>query len=203
MKVSDIARSKVGHPWPPDDPDTAVNESKVPEQCMNFVRACLREAGHPLAGKVTAQAVDELSTSAGLASSLAGRDLGFPMVGPEGRDQLAPGAILFWANTYGTWAAGTITHVGIYVGNGQFVHRPTMDRAVELASLSGFWATQFRAALLSPDQVEAAPAPAPAKPPSNTHPVELLSVEFVVRTAEGKVLKLFHNARGTNLVGEM
>lgn len=153
-RVSEIARSWVGRDFRPG----------VGEQCMGFVRAVLEQAGHPLADEVTREPVDGLSTGPMLASSLAGRDLGYPLVGPDDRDQLQPGAILFWRNTYGQWPVVTITHVGIYVGGGLFVHRPTMSRPVEQASLShGTWSSLLRCALLSPDLVEAKPAtPAPA-----------------------------------------
>lgn len=153
MKVSEIARAWVGKDFRPG----------VPEQCMGFVRHVLEQAGHPLADAVTRAPVDGIGTGPMLASSLAGRDLGYPLVGPEERDKLQPGAILFWRNTYGQWPVGTITHVGIYVGDGQFVHRPTMSRPVEQASLSsGVWSSLLRCALLSPDVAKPTPGPEPA-----------------------------------------
>lgn len=156
-KVSETAKAWVGNEFRPD----------VPEQCMGFVRHVLEQAGHPVADDVTRAPVDGLFTGPMLASSLAGRDLGYPLVGPEDRDQLRPGAILFWRNTYGDWAVGTITHVGIYIGSGQFVHRPTKARPVELSSLSsGVWSNLLRCALLIPDEVKPKPATPPAPVPA-------------------------------------
>lgn len=114
------------------------------EQCMAFVRDVLHEAGHPLANVITKNAVDNLPSGYYLASSLAGRDVG-PLVTKV--SDLQPGDVIFWQDTYGNWPKGTITHVGIYVGDNKFVHRPTVSRPVEVASLTGFWATQFRCGL--------------------------------------------------------
>lgn len=130
------------------------------EQCMNFVRQCLSEAGSSLANKITASPVDGLWTGAGMASSLAGRDLGTLETNP---DKLKPGTILFWNDTYeGDWPLNTITHVGIYEGNGNFIHRPTKARPVERASLTaGFWRAQFRCGLIPPEEAKAVAQPAP------------------------------------------
>ena len=96
---------------------------------MAFVRHCLHQAKHPLANAITREPVDRLDTGYYLASSLAGRDLG-PIVTRV--DQVAPGAILFWQDTYdGWWPPQTITHVGIAIGNGRFVHRPTVSHTAQ------------------------------------------------------------------------
>ena len=151
MKLVEVARSLVGTNFHPGQT----------EQCMAFVRHCLEQARHPLANRVTAQAVDGLETSFFLASSLAGRDLG-PIVAEVSAVQA--GAILFWQDTYdGWWPPGTITHVGIAIGNGRFVHRPTVSKPVMEESLSGYWARQFRCALLT-EAVEADPGPRPPEP---------------------------------------
>lgn len=44
-------------------------------------------------------------------------------------------------------------------------------------------------------------APPPAAEPVTRQPVTLVSAEFVVRDAQGRYHKLFHNANGTTLVG--
>lgn len=149
-KVLEVARSWVGKNFRPG----------VPEMCMGFVREVLHSAKHPLANAVTRQAVDKLDTGYWLASSLAGRDLGQIVASVN---QAGPGDILFFANTYGDWPAGTITHVGICSAPGKMVHRPTMSRPVEEVSLSGFWADTFRCALqLEPVQAaNLAPIPKP------------------------------------------
>lgn len=110
------------------------------EQCMAFVRHCLKKANCPIADKVTKKAVDGLDTDFFLASSLAGRDLGFELVG---LDKMSLGSVVFFNDTYEGWWSGrgeaTITHVGIYIGSGLFVHRPTSERPVEVGDLANSW----------------------------------------------------------------
>jgi len=115
------------------------------EQCMAFVRFILDEANSTFAEKVTAAPVDGLATGFYLASSLAGRDLGKIVVNPE---QLNAGDVIFFEDTYdGPWPEKTITHVGVYIGDGFFVHRPTVSRPVERAHLTGYWLDKFRCGL--------------------------------------------------------
>ena len=53
---------------------------------------------------------------------------------------LQPGDIVFFVNTGGT----SITHVGIYAGDGQFIHSPNSRSTVSYASLtSGYWAEHY------------------------------------------------------------
>ena len=57
------------------------------------------------------------------------------------RDELKPGDVVLFSNTYRT---GKYTHVGIYLGQDQFVHRPTANQPVRLDSLlSGYYAQRF------------------------------------------------------------
>ena len=59
------------------------------------------------------------------------------------KSELEPGDIVFFANTGGTG----ITHVGIYAGNGQFIHAPNSRSTVSYASLtSGYWAEHYHGA---------------------------------------------------------
>ena len=56
------------------------------------------------------------------------------------KDQLKPGDIVFFANTY----ASGISHVGIYAGNGQFIHSPNSRSTVSYSDLtSGYWANHY------------------------------------------------------------
>ena len=53
---------------------------------------------------------------------------------------LQPGDIVFFAGTGGSG----ITHVGIYVGGGQFIHSPNSRSTVSYADLtSGYWANHY------------------------------------------------------------
>ena len=56
------------------------------------------------------------------------------------KDKLQPGDIVFFANTYGSG----ISHVGIYAGNGQFIHSPNSRSVVSYSDLtSGYWANHY------------------------------------------------------------
>ena len=96
----------------------------VPAQCAVFVRTVFEDAGVNL--PVTRHADDNVPTSAALADSFAGDDVGARVA----LGDLQPADIVMFANTYGDYPAGTITHVGVYVGDGQMVDRPTSSEPV-------------------------------------------------------------------------
>ena len=56
------------------------------------------------------------------------------------KSDLRVGDIVFFANTYTTG----ISHVGIYAGNGQFIHAPNSRSTVSYSDLtSGYWANHY------------------------------------------------------------
>ena len=56
------------------------------------------------------------------------------------KDNLKVGDIVFFANTY----TSGISHVGIYAGNGQFIHSPNSRSTVSYSDLtSGYWAEHY------------------------------------------------------------
>jgi cell wall-associated NlpC family hydrolase len=60
-------------------------------------------------------------------------------------DQLQPGDLVFFAQTYAS--SDWITHVGIYVGNGQQINAPTDGQLVSIQPVfSGFWGAHFAGA---------------------------------------------------------
>jgi cell wall-associated NlpC family hydrolase len=62
------------------------------------------------------------------------------------RDQLQPGDMVFFASTYAS-DTDWITHVGIYVGNGQMVNAPTDGDVVRtMPVFSGFWGAHYAGA---------------------------------------------------------
>lgn len=59
---------------------------------------------------------------------------------PVSAEQLAPGDLVFFANTY----MPGISHVGVYVGDGQFVDAGTERTGVRRASMTDpYWASRF------------------------------------------------------------
>ena len=63
---------------------------------------------------------------------------------PVGKDQLKPGDVVFFGNTY---RPGKYTHTGIYLGNGKFAHRPTANKPVRVDNLSsGYYANHYSGA---------------------------------------------------------
>ncbi len=60
-----------------------------------------------------------------------------------GRDALVPGDLVFFATAGG----GKVSHAGIYVGEGRFVHAPASGGTVRLDSLaSAYWQRNFLSA---------------------------------------------------------
>ena len=58
------------------------------------------------------------------------------------RSNLKPGDLVFFANTYNTSAAAS--HVGIYIGNDQFVHAANSSDGVKTSALSeSYYATRY------------------------------------------------------------
>jgi len=72
-------------------------------------------------------------------SAAALRKYGQPVGG--GTENLKPGDVVFFGNTY---RPGATTHVGIYIGDGKFVHRPTADRPVKVDNInSPYWKSHY------------------------------------------------------------
>jgi peptidoglycan hydrolase-like protein with peptidoglycan-binding domain len=112
------------------------------ERCQDFVNTMLNTTSPGLADKIgtTRQAIDGLESGENLASRFFGKDVSKPVTDLS---QAKPGDIVGFANTYGNYPPGTITHVGIYVGDGMIVDRPTSDRPVQLRSIDTFGEGNF------------------------------------------------------------
>ncbi|MDJ1174889.1 glucosaminidase domain-containing protein [Roseofilum capinflatum] len=102
-------------------------------QCAYFVRRVLSDAGVSVG--VTTAPYDGYASGEGFANSFFGADIGTLI---ESKEALRPGDLVAFANTYGEWESGTITHVGIYVGDGQMVDRPTANEPVQRRSIDTF-----------------------------------------------------------------
>ncbi len=57
------------------------------------------------------------------------------------RDDLLPGDLVFFGSS-----TSSISHVGIYVGNNQFIHAPSTGDVVKYSSLTGSYATRYQGA---------------------------------------------------------
>jgi hypothetical protein len=121
------------------------------ERCQDFVNHVLNSTQPGLADRIgtTQQAIDGLESGELLASRFFGDDVSRKV---SDLSQAKPGDIVGFANTYGDYPAGTITHVGIYVGDGMVVDRPTADRPVQLRSIETFGADNF--VIVRPDAYE-------------------------------------------------
>lgn len=114
----------------------------VPAQCSFFVRQVLDEAGVTLEPVVSQQTLDQwASPGPGVANSYGG-DQGAVI---DRVEDLRAGDIIMFANTYGDWEEGSITHVGIVVEvNGPtaeqiiMVDRSTMAAPVKRRPISTF-----------------------------------------------------------------
>lgn len=55
------------------------------------------------------------------------------------REELQPGDMVFFS-----LGGGRISHVGMYVGEGRFIHSPSTGKSIQITALnSGYWAGKF------------------------------------------------------------
>ncbi|WP_255463301.1 NlpC/P60 family protein [Microbulbifer sp. YPW1] len=101
------------------------------EQCMNWTREILVAACGPHFATLETRnpwdkhllgADDELLPEH--VDSLAADEFGQKIATI---DALQPGDLVFLKNTYGDWAEGVLTHVGIALGDGRYIHRMTSN----------------------------------------------------------------------------
>ena len=84
--------------------------------CSGLVYYCYRHFGYSINRTATAQSYNGVSVSS---------------------QELEPGDLIF----FGSVSGGYITHVGMYVGNGQFIHAPHTGDVVKISSLSSNYYT--------------------------------------------------------------
>lgn len=97
-------------------------------------------------GRVLPHRADEQATTAGLTSI--------------GRDQLKPGDLVFF-NTL----RRTFSHVGIYIGDGKFIHAPKPGGEVRVDELAAsYWSHRFTGARRADLALDAAPTVPTAAP---------------------------------------
>jgi len=63
------------------------------------------------------------------------------------RSDMQPGDLVFFRTAGGRKGGGRISHVGIYIANGQFIHSPSRGKTVRVDSLEeSYWAKRFAGA---------------------------------------------------------
>lgn len=129
--VSGLAQKLIREALPWQDREYRVGKA---EQCMNWTREVLVAAcGTHFATLETQNpwdkhllgADDELLPEH--VDSLAADEFGEKV---ERIADLKPGDLVFLKNTYGNWADGVLTHVGIALGNGRYIHRMTSNHGL-------------------------------------------------------------------------
>ena len=88
--------------------------------CSGFVSYCLTHSGVRNTGRLTAQGLYDICT-------------------PVSQSEAQPGDLIFFTGTYD--AGVPVTHIGIYVGNGQMIH---CGHPVQYTSInSPYWQSHF------------------------------------------------------------
>jgi hypothetical protein len=104
----------------------------VVERCADFIRTVFREelkwdppvTAYPLDYEQVRHIYPE-PPGPDAAASLSGPEIGKQVSEPE------PGDLVFFRNTYPGFPPGCITHVGLYVGDGLIIDRPTASKPVQ------------------------------------------------------------------------
>lgn len=99
----------------------------VSAQCAFFVHEVLRQKGIDIPAPSGLSWDGLRGGSEGLAAMFFHDDVGVRI--PVGHQQ--PGDLVAFANTYGDFPQGAITHIGIWVGNGKMIDRPTASAPVK------------------------------------------------------------------------
>lgn len=148
---ADVANKIIAAAMPWDNQPFRVG---LAEQCMNWTREVLMaacgakfktlETDQPWDGHLLGEGDKLLPEHA---DSLASETLGIKVTEIK---HLAPGDLVFLKNTYGNWAEGVITHVGIATGDGNYIHRMTSNKG--MVKIQAIDADEFDAGLrLSPE----------------------------------------------------
>ncbi len=95
------------------------------KKCADFVSTVLRESGAANVNYYGARQFKNFGS-------------------PVGKSELQPGDIVMFKNTYNASHGDPVTHVGIYVGNGKVVDRPTANKPVRTIDItSGYWSDHY------------------------------------------------------------
>jgi cell wall-associated NlpC family hydrolase len=132
-------------PPPPDDPEVRARSAQLVLSALNFL-----DVNYRWGGNTAAEGFDCSGFTRHVYETIGGIPLprkaeeqagarGFAAVGSR---ELIPGDLVFF-NTLGR----TYSHVGIYVGDGRFVHAPRTGAQVRIESMqSAYWANRYTGA---------------------------------------------------------
>jgi murein DD-endopeptidase MepM/ murein hydrolase activator NlpD len=142
------------------------------ERCQDFVNTVLNTTRPGLADQIgtTGQAKDGLESGQYLASRFFGNDKSTLF---NDMSRARPGDLVAFNNTYGDYPPGTITHVGIYVGDGMIVDRSTSSKPVNLRSINTFGEGNYtfaRPHVIEQMQSQNVANPAPSAPSTPSAP---------------------------------
>jgi hypothetical protein len=154
------------------------------ERCQDFVNTVLNTTSPGLADRIgtTSDAKDGLESGPLLASRFFGGDKSTLF---NNASQARPGDIIAFTNTYGNYPPGTITHVGIYVGDGMMVDRSTMSEPVRMRSIDTFGAGNYTFA--RPHAIEQMQSQAPNNPaPQAPEPRQVQTQDSIVWPVPGR-----------------
>jgi len=122
----------------PADPNTAARATIV-QTAQRMLGTPYRAGGHSPRGFDCSGLASYSYNNAGIAIPRTSAEQ-FRAAHPIAQQQLQPGDLVFF-NIKGR----TISHVGIYVGSGQFVHAPGYGKRVRIESLSdNYWRERMR-----------------------------------------------------------
>jgi murein DD-endopeptidase MepM/ murein hydrolase activator NlpD/cell wall-associated NlpC family hydrolase len=140
------------------------------ERCQDFVNTVLNTTKPGLADQIgtTGQAKDGLESGQNLASRFFGDDKSTLF---NDISKAKPGDLVAFKNTYGDYPPGTITHVGVYVGDGMIVDRSTSSHPVNMRSINTFGEGNYtfaRPHVIEQMQSQGTTNPSVATPSSST-----------------------------------
>ena len=136
------SNTSMPHAWPVVAPDDPARANAVLIRAIGLLGTPYRYGGNTPEGGFDCSGLVNyvFRDMANVALPRTSRDLASqgPRIAPE---RLAAADLVFFAN------GGTVTHVGIYVGEGRFVHAPSTGGTVRLDHLDGpYWVSHYAGA---------------------------------------------------------
>lgn len=105
-------------------------------RCADYVENVLQRAGWNIKDTITKEPLDQFrQTGKYMANRFAGPDIGTVITNVN---DLQPGDLVVFRNTYGNWERGAITHVAIVVSKKMIVDRGTASAPVLHRSINTF-----------------------------------------------------------------